>query len=88
MIERKRLFLALWLFALAALLPLDTSPAFAFHCPGDRGHDTTTEAYAYAREHRQQVEGYLEANPEVQIALSVRIQSAIDQASTEPKEEQ
>ena len=55
-------------------------------------HGTTTEAYhAYAGEHRDEVEGYLEANPEVQDAvdaLSARIRTAIDQASTEPTEEQ
>lgn len=55
-------------------------------------HGTTTEAYhAYAGEHRQEVEGYLEANPEAREAvdaLSARIQTAIDQASTEPTEEQ
>ena len=55
-------------------------------------HGTTTEAYhAYAGEHRDEVEGFLEANPELQAAveaLSARIRTAIDHASTEPTEEQ
>lgn len=55
-------------------------------------HGTTTEAYhAYAGKHREEVQGYLEARPEVQQAidaLSARIRAAIDQASTEPTEGQ
>lgn len=55
-------------------------------------HGTTTAAYhAYAGKHRQEVEGYLEANPDVRTAidaLQARIETAIDQASTEPTEGQ
>src|SRR5262245_24178853 len=40
MSERKRSFFIPWLFVLAALLPLGTGPAFAFHFPWDQGHDT------------------------------------------------
>ena len=55
-------------------------------------HGTTTEAYhAYAGKHPDEVESFLEANPEWQAAvdaLKARIRTAIDQASTEPTEEQ
>ena len=40
MIDRKRFLWLPWLFALAVLLPLGTSPALAFHFPWDQGHDT------------------------------------------------